>query len=248
MSVIHKIRKGEGVPWRTAKRFAQAILSLHLPASGICKPAFGILYAIHIAIRESCIWCLRFFWYEPLFRSQCASIGSRFQMEKLPYLTGRGRIVIGSGVRLSGKSGIGFGNRHHQRPELIIGDDTFIGHNCSFSVLSSIVIGQHCLLAGGVSVRDSDGHPSDAGERRAKEPAPADCIKPVRIGNDVWIGEGALILKGVVIGDRSIVGARSVVTKDVPPDVIVAGNPARIIKNLDSHRSGVVANGQLSNC
>ncbi len=51
------------------------------------------------------------------------------------------------------------------------------------------------------------------------------------IGNHVWIGENALILKGVKIGDNSIVGAGSVVTKDVPNNSIVAGNPARIIKN-----------------
>ena len=53
------------------------------------------------------------------------------------------------------------------------------------------------------------------------------------IGDDVWIGNcGALILKGVTIGDRAIVAARSVVTKDVPPDCVVAGNPARVVKQL----------------
>ena len=57
--------------------------------------------------------------------------------------------------------------------------------------------------------------------------------KGVRIGNNVWVGDSALICKGVTIGDNSIVGAWSVVTKDVPANVVVAGNPARIIRQLD---------------
>jgi maltose O-acetyltransferase len=58
-------------------------------------------------------------------------------------------------------------------------------------------------------------------------------VRPVRIGDDVWIGTGAVILKGVTIGARAIVGAGAVVNRDVPPDVIVAGNPARVVKNLN---------------
>jgi maltose O-acetyltransferase len=52
------------------------------------------------------------------------------------------------------------------------------------------------------------------------------------IGDDVWVGNGAMILKGVTIGDRAVVAARAVVTKDVPPDTVVAGNPARVVKTL----------------
>ncbi len=57
-------------------------------------------------------------------------------------------------------------------------------------------------------------------------------IDAVHIGDDVWIGQGAIVLKGVTIGHRSVVGAGAVVTKDVPADVVVAGNPARIVKHL----------------
>src|SRR5439155_16972078 len=143
-------------------------------------------------------------------------------MEMLPYLTGRGRIVIGRWVRLSGKSSIGFSNRLHAEPELVIGDETFIGHDCSLGVADSVRIGRHCLLAGRVRVADFDGHPLDAGQRRANEPTPREGVRPVVIGDDVWIGAGAVILKGVTVGDRSVVGAGAVVTKDVPPDVVVA--------------------------
>jgi len=114
----------------------------------------------------------------------------------------------------------------------VIGDGTFIGHGCGFNIGQSIRIGRMCLLATNVQIFDNDGHPIDAAQRRASMLTPPEAIKPVVIGDEVWIGNGSLILKGVTIGDRSIVGARSVVTKDVPPDTIVAGNPARVVKEL----------------
>jgi maltose O-acetyltransferase len=81
-------------------------------------------------------------------------------------------------------------------------------------------------------VFDLDGHPLDADERRAGQPTPASAVRPVEIGDDVWVGTGALILKGVTVGPRSVVAARAVVTADVPADVVVAGNPARVVRHL----------------
>jgi acetyltransferase-like isoleucine patch superfamily enzyme len=121
-----------------------------------------------------------------------------------------------------------------EAPEFVVGDRTFIGHNCGFNVARSIRIGRHCLLATSVQIIDMDGHPIEAEPRRSGEAPPLDTIAPVVIGDDVWIGNGAMILKGVTVGDRAIVAARSVVTRDVPPDSIVAGNPARVVKELST--------------
>lgn len=232
MGILTKVRRGKGPVWGSLKRLAGRALHCHLPVPVPAKPFFGLLYCLHVLLRECGIWALRFLWYEPLFRSQCALVGEAFQMEKLPYITGRGQIMIGDRVRLSGKPSFGFSNRLHTGPEIHIGDDTFIGHDCRFIVAGSITIGRNCLLAGGVTVRDCDGHSTDPQRRRRQEPAPPEGLKPVVIGNDVWIGAGAFILKGVTIGDRSIVGAGAVVTRDVPPDAVVAGNPARVVKQL----------------
>jgi acetyltransferase-like isoleucine patch superfamily enzyme len=232
MGIGQKIREGKGPIWGSAKWCARKVLTFHIPVAGPTRPLFKLLYRLHVGLRETWIWAARFFWYEPLFRSQCESIGDGFQMEQLPYLTGNGRIVIGKGVRLSGKPSIGFSGRSGHRPEFVVGDGTFIGHQCGFRIARSVRIGKHCLLAGGVSVMDMDGHPLDATRRRDGEPTPPEGIAPVVIGDDVWIGAGALIVKGVAIGDRSIVAAGSVVTKEVPPDVVVAGNPAKVVKNL----------------
>jgi acetyltransferase-like isoleucine patch superfamily enzyme len=240
MSWLNKLRRGEGPFWGRAKRFARAVLGSHIPVAGPTRVLFGLFYRLHVFVRELWIWGLRFFWFEPLFRSQCESIGAGFQMEQLPYLNGDGRIRIGANVRFSGKPSINFSARSGVKPEFTIGDGTFIGHRCSFSIGRSITIGKHCLFAGGVGVLDMDGHPIDATERREGKPTPPEAIREIRIGDDVWIGTGATILKGVTIGDRSIVASSSVVTHDVPPDVIVAGNPARIVKQLSGSQEAIL--------
>ena len=216
------------------KNIAKWLLRCHLPVGSWNRPVFHLLYRIHLIAGRCLEWLLRFFWYEPLFRSQCRSIGKRFRMEQMPYLWGPGEISLGDGVDLSGKSSFGFSSRHVDSPTLSVGNETFIGHNCGFTVGKSVTIGNHVLIAGGVRVSDFDGHPIDPVDRRKGLTTPPHAVEPVVIGDDVWIGHGAIILKGVRIGDRAIIGARSVVTKDVPPDTIVAGNPAKVVKSMDS--------------
>ncbi|QDT73341.1 Maltose O-acetyltransferase [Lacipirellula limnantheis] len=232
-----KIRRDEGPFWTVVKRIAKAILRVHVPVTPVTKPLFAGLYRLHVLVRTLILTLLRIFWYEPLFKSQCRKVGSRVVVDKLVFLQGVGDIDIGDGVALSGKSNIGFCNRVLDRPTLSIGDDSFIGSKCSIFVARSIEVGRRCLIAGDVIIRDYDGHPKDADDRANGVPILSGSARAVRIGNDVWIGSRAVILKGVTIGDRSIVAACSVVTKDVPPDCIVAGNPARIVSPLAAERN-----------
>ena len=232
LSLGSKLRNSEGPFWRSLKWCAKQCLALHIPVFGPTRLFFRLMYRLHVMARETVSWSFRFFWGEPLFRSLCTSIGPGLQMERLPYIQGKGRIVLGARVRLSGRSSIGFTTRYTGEPEFVLGDGTFIGHDCSFHIGSSVRIGKHCLIAGGVRVFDLDGHPLDADRRQAGEPTPPEAVRPVVIGDNVWIGTGAIILKGVKVGDRSIIGAGSVVTGDVPPDTVVAGNPARVVKCL----------------
>ena len=218
--------------FQRAKDVAKRMLLFHIPVGAVNRPAVGVLYQLHVTARAAVGWSLRFFWYEPLFRSQCHSVGDRFSMEQLPYLVGRGQILIGSNVRFSGKPSFAFNARHCPSPLLTIGDHCFLGHNCAITVAQQVKIGNHCLIAGGVRISDFDGHPIDAAERRRGVTSPSDRVVPVTIGDDVWLGHSAVILKGVTIGDRAIVGARSVVTGDVDADTVVAGNPARVVKSL----------------
>ena len=170
---------------------------------------------------------------EEEFRRRCATVGVDLRIDRLPFITGAGRIVVGDHVQLSGSSDIAFSNIARPDPELRIGNHTFIGHGCSLYAADSILIGEHCLIAGGTRVQDFDGHPMDAELRRAGKPTPPEGIKPIRIGDLTWIGNNALILKGVTIGERAVVSAMSVVANDVPADALVAGNPARLVKFLN---------------
>lgn len=94
-----------------------------------------------------------------------------------------------------------------------------------------ISIGDSCMMAQSVHITDSDWHGVyDRGESVGKSAA-------VKIGNNVWLGDSAIVCKGVTVGDNSIIGAGAVVIRDIPPDVIAAGNPAVVVKNLDAERS-----------
>lgn len=106
-----------------------------------------------------------------------------------------------------------------------IGDNVFINYNCIILDCAKVTIGNDCDIAPNVQILTAT-HPIDPLLRRQK----LEFAKPVTIGNCVWIGAGAIILPGVTIGDGAVIGAGSVVTKDVPPNTVVAGNPARILE------------------
>lgn len=112
-----------------------------------------------------------------------------------------GTIGVQSGAKLT--LGSGFANRH-----------SWISCGCG------ITIGDEVFIADQVIIRDWDGHSILGRPDKA----------PISIGNHVWIGMRAIILKGVTIGDGAVVAAGAVVTKDVPPGAVVAGNPARVVK------------------
>jgi acetyltransferase-like isoleucine patch superfamily enzyme len=106
-----------------------------------------------------------------------------------------------------------------------------------------IGIGSHCLISWNVGIADSDFHPLEPAQRlidaqalapyfKDRPPRPKLKTAPVKIADNVWIGMNAVILKGVTIGENSVVAAGSVVTKSVPPNTVVAGNPAITVRQL----------------
>jgi|YelNatPaOPRAMG01_1025707.scaffolds.fasta_scaffold03524_4 acetyltransferase-like isoleucine patch superfamily enzyme len=209
------------------KTLIKRMLAAGLPDWAALRVLYRAAYGAGVFLYETGVWLKKIFIVEPTMRALCTSVGKRLRIERIPYMRRHGRIILGDDVEISGKIGIAFNPVLGLDPELRVGNHTFIGHQCSFSIAKAIIIGNDCLIAGNTHFSDNDGHPVDAARRRAGERvAPAD-VKPVTIGNDVWIGAGCRILKGVTIGDRAIVGAASVVTRDVPADTIVAGNPAR---------------------
>jgi maltose O-acetyltransferase len=103
-----------------------------------------------------------------------------------------------------------------------LGDGVFLNFNCVILDVVEVTIGDRTQIGPAVQIYAAD-HPRDAETRRAG----LEFGRPVRIGSDVWIGGGAILLPGVTVGDGAVIGAGSVVTRNVAPGVTVAGNPAR---------------------
>ena len=107
-----------------------------------------------------------------------------------------------------------------------LGTRVFFNFDCVVLDVYPVRIGSYTQFGPAVQIYTAT-HPLDAAERRLHESG-----RPVSIGEDVWVGGGAVILPGVTIGSRTVIGAGSVVTRDIPHDVVAAGNPCRIIRRL----------------
>lgn len=112
------------------------------------------------------------------------------------------------------------------------GRRAYVNVNCVMLDICPIDIGSHVLFGPAVQVYAA-AHPLDALARRAEEHG-----RPVTIGDDVWIGGGAIICPGVTIGARTVIGAGAVVVRDVPADVLAVGNPCRVVRALRSSPAG----------
>jgi maltose O-acetyltransferase len=110
----------------------------------------------------------------------------------------------------------------------LLGDDVYFNFNCVILDAAMVSIGDNTMFGPAVQIYTSV-HPLGAAQRRTK----LESAKPVGIGADVWVGGGAIICPGVRIGSRSVIGAGSVVTRDIPDDVLAVGNPCIFVKKLD---------------
>jgi len=175
-------------------------------------------------------------WYANRFlRPACDYLGDRHTIMAPWYVSFSGpNIRIGKCATIIGAADarvkLGVWGRETDSGRIEVGDYVLISPGTRISASDEIVIGDSVMIANGVYITDSDWHGIYDRTRRNPDPA------PVRIGDNVWLGDRSLVLKGVTIGENSIVAAHAVVTRDVPPNAVVAGNPARIVKELDPER------------
>ena len=126
--------------------------------------------------------------------------------------------------------------------KIIVGDFTTIRYDSIIGSLERIEIGSHCIISNRVTIYDNNNHPTDVKtrEKMCELGFTSELWKwkysahsPIKIGDNVWIGEKTTILKGMTIGNGAIVACNSVVTHDVEANTVVAGNPARLVKKLN---------------
>jgi len=151
-------------------------------------------------------------------------LGARVTLRGQPKVVNQGRMTLGDRVRLVSDIA---------RLELVsvesghldIGDNVFINYGSSLVAAEHVRIGNDCLIGTHVMVMDCDFH-------RVEDKAWDTTGRPIILEDRVWLGNRSIVLKGVTIGHDAVVAAGSVVTKDVPPRTVVAGNPARVVREF----------------
>lgn len=167
-----------------------------------------------------------------IIKSYCTAVGSNLVVgsdDLTLKIKGNVMFEIGNDVDIKTPIHISLTSYFCSEAKLTIGSGTHVGPHSAIRVAKSISIGKKCLIARWVRILDHNGHPLDPTMRLQRKKIPKNEIRPVVIGDNVWVGENSFINAGVKIGSGSIVSANSVVTKDVPENVIVFGAPARPI-------------------
>jgi acetyltransferase-like isoleucine patch superfamily enzyme len=157
-------------------------------------------------------------------------LGGRLKLDGIAFIGPGVVLEVGKGARIElGRwSWVGHGTKLRCHEGVIsIGAKTVMGQECTISAFQHVKIGRECVIADRVMFIDFD-----HGVVEVERPIRLQGIykRDVNVGNNVWIGYGACILRGVTVGDNAIIGTNAVVTKDVPPNAVVAGLPAKVIR------------------
>ena len=217
---------------RKTKAMIRGAFSARVPAN----PIHRLLLAERSMRRMVLYELARGLYYQPLFELQCAQVGQGVRLEltpdsKLPAIDNCA-LVLGDRVRINARTTFQGARNAPARARIEIGSDTYLGSRVVLRAGLGIKLGHHVTIASNVILSGDPGHPLDPIRRRS-EAAPLEDLRQITVGDDVWIAEGATILGGVTIGDGAVIGAHAVVTKDVAPRTVVAGNPARLVKTLE---------------
>jgi acetyltransferase-like isoleucine patch superfamily enzyme len=229
-AILHALSRSDSTAVRLGMRLQRKVRSAALP---VPMPIVRPVVRLFVIARAAWYWALRVLVCEPFFKAACRSYGRGVHTDVyLHWIQGHGDLIVGNDVLVDGKCSITFASRYTATPRLTIGDHTGIGHDCRFTVGKHIDIGRHCRIAAGVWMFDSSGHPAEPYSRLRGLAASTAEVRPIRIGDNVWVGGRAIVHPGVTIGPHSIVSAGAVVMNDVPAYTVVAGNPARKIRTL----------------
>lgn len=228
-NVLNNVRRGSG-PYRVIRPLWRKLLRFRVP---VVAPIAALLYGERELRFYLVPLLLKIFYREPLLRYRCARVGCGLDMHgALPLIYGNGRIEIGDDVCLQGKNTWVVGYKVSRDPSLYIGNRVTVGYGVTLSIANRVEIGDDTMIAAGVQIYDNITHPISPARRLQRDSFRLDESSPVVIGRNVWIGTGAIIMRGVTIGDNSIVSAGAIVRHSVPSNTLVAGNPAQVVKEI----------------
>lgn len=227
---IAKVKRRETPLYASLYDYGKAIRQFSVPT---IQPLHNFLYN-EWDIRTS-VWhnFWRVVYYEPIFKSQCRKVGKGFTMgycgNGTTRICGDLQIFLGANVTIQDNTMLS-GLKVFDKPELHVGDNSYIGPCVNISVGKKIAIGNHCLL-GCRLLADNTGHPLQdviarmGGGGGGAEP---ESIRPVTIGDFCLVGLDTVVYPGVTMGDGAVAIIGTHVTRDVPPFCLVSGNPMKI--------------------
>ena len=198
------------------------------------RPIHAPLYLLHRSVLTAFNGAKRTLWVTPLFLSQLEAPAPRINLYgTLPLIQGNVRIRCGADCRIGGRINLTGRSASRETPEIVIGDNCDIGYMNILNAGGRIVIGNNVRLAAFVHLVGYPGHPLDTAARAHGDADTDDQVGDIILEDDVWLATRVTVNRGVRIGRGTIVATGSVVTTDLPPFVLAAGVPARIIKKLD---------------
>ena len=229
--LILKIKRKENLFYNFLYNVGKFVVFFNIPTIRfIHLPLYYLDYFIKVTVRRIINLC----WSIPLFKARCETVGKNLSLPNgIPLIIGSHlKIFLGDNVTIM-RSTIG-ASKIFDAPILKIGNNSTVGYGTVISIAKEIIIGDNCSIGPNCIIMDSDDHPLNPQKRLLKEGLNKEDVLPVKIGNNVWIGSHCAIMKGVTIGDNSIIATHSVVTRDVMPNCVYAGHPARpTLRDID---------------
>jgi acetyltransferase-like isoleucine patch superfamily enzyme len=226
--------------WVKSRRHPLADLAYRaaLGARGFSLPVVPVLhralYGGFLATRSGLAGAARVFWWTPLLQSRLTAPAPRLYLYGgLPLIIGPVAMRMGADCRMSGQTTISGRSAGAKTPELTVGSNCDIGWQTTLAVGRRIIIGDNVRIAGRALLAGYPGHPLDSTARAAGLPDTEDQVADIVLEDDVWLATGVTVSAGVTIGKGTVVAAGSVVTRDLPPGVLAAGAPARVIRSIE---------------
>jgi len=229
------VKARNGIAANTAYKIAMAFRHASMP---VIPSVHSALYVLHRSVASLWANTTRIFWYTPLFQSRLERPAKRlYCYSGMPLVLGTIAMNFGEAVRISGQATISGRAASTPTPRLVVGNNVDIGWQTTIAVGRRVEIGNNVRIAGRAFLAGYPGHPLDPAARAAGRPDTDDQIGDIILEDDVWLATGVTVSAGVRIGRGTIVAAGSVVTRDLPPGVLAAGVPAKIVRELSKDDS-----------
>jgi acetyltransferase-like isoleucine patch superfamily enzyme len=214
---------------KIVKKIVESILIYIIKALGGC---ISLRFTNKVAIYRDLFWSY-------VAKHEFKRTGTRFSLQPPYHIVGAKHISVGDKFRSFGGLRLEAIDKYFGRnytPEITIGENVSINYNCHIACTQKISIGNNVLLASQVFISDHS-HGETIKEMLNMSPLdrPLYSKGPIVIEDNVWIGEGAVILSGVTVGHNAVIGANAVVTHDIEPFTVVGGIPARVLRSFNQN-------------